>query len=224
MGMFNYCVYQIQIDKYIYVGKTKSWGLRKRLMSHAYDLNRCRHHNNILQKLYDKHKPTYLDYIVLEDNIEERDIAECEMFWIAYFKYIGAYVINLTIGGEGCNGRIISQETREKIRNSHVGKKRSEQARLNMRNAQLGHKRTRESVEKSIAGTKGIKRTPEQCANIGNGRAVKRIEILISPDGIEYSNINNLATFAKEHNLSRRSLNSLFLRTRKEYKGWRLKE
>lgn len=47
-----------------------------------------------------------------------------EKFWIAYYKKYGARLTNLTEGGEGQLGRVVSFETRQKIRLAQLGKKR----------------------------------------------------------------------------------------------------
>jgi len=60
---------------------------------------------------------------------------EAEQFWIAYFKSIGADLINHTFGGEGCLGRQHTPEEIEKRRRANTGKKRSKETINNMKKA-----------------------------------------------------------------------------------------
>ena len=95
-----------------YVGKGKST---------RYKLKTCRskYWYNIINK-YD------YDIIFLEENLNEKDAFELEKYWI---KRIGRKdlklgpLINFTNGGEGNSGKILSDETKEKISKSKLGKK-----------------------------------------------------------------------------------------------------
>ena len=50
---------------------------------------------------------------------------EDESFWIAYFRFIGCNLLNMTSGGEGTMAYTHSPITREKLSKSNKGKKRS---------------------------------------------------------------------------------------------------
>lgn len=211
-------IYIIQCDQYIYIGKGVI--MRKRIEDHKRKLSLNTHQNSYLQRVYNKHNN--IDFCVLE--YAERDnLAAIEMQWIEYFNYIGAFVVNLTRGGEGCLGRKVSKETLEKIKKAHIGKKRSLQARENMRNAHLGKKQSSESVAKRVVAMTGQKRTQETCRKLGAVHARIYKAVLISPDGTEYTDIYNLTQFALLHNLDRRTLNAVMLGDKKSYKKWRLK-
>ena len=53
---------------------------------------------------------------VIEEIEPLGDWTEAEQFWIAYYRFIGCRLCNLTDGGEGHSGLIVSQETKEKIK------------------------------------------------------------------------------------------------------------
>lgn len=57
---------------------------------------------------------------------KERECDLAEIYWIAYFQSKDArYGYNLTAGGEGVSGRMISEATRQKMREKAVGRKHS---------------------------------------------------------------------------------------------------
>ncbi len=58
-------------------------------------------------------------------------------------------------------GKIVSQETREKLSKAHMGNKHSPESKEKIRVASLGRKRSPESIERSAAAHRGSKRTPE---------------------------------------------------------------
>lgn len=59
--------------------------------------------------------PVETDY----DQLKEREI-----YWISYFNLNDRSIgYNLTIGGDGCFGRELSDVTKNKIRDAHIGKK-----------------------------------------------------------------------------------------------------
>ena len=47
---------------------------------------------------------------------------------------------NLTDGGDGCSGKIVSEETKEKMRLSHIGKKHSLETRSKISKSRIGQK------------------------------------------------------------------------------------
>lgn len=60
---------------------------------------------------------------VLLEEVRGGDWEEAERFWIAYWKFLGASLTNLTEGGEcgGSKGRVVSEETRRRISLSQIG-------------------------------------------------------------------------------------------------------
>ena len=77
--------------------------------------------------------------LILEESVPSEDISLEERKWIALLgtmNYTLGY--NMTCGGDGATGRIVSSETREKHRKSQLGKKASEETKAKMRES---HKR-----------------------------------------------------------------------------------
>jgi len=61
--------------------------------------------------------------VVLESNLDINQLNELEIFYIAYFKFIGCTLNNMTPGGLGHLNHAPSLETRKKLSDSHKKKK-----------------------------------------------------------------------------------------------------
>lgn len=68
---------------------------------------------------------------------------------------------NLAEGGEGPINKIVSEETREKIRKAHIGIKNSEATKAAISKANKGRKRSQEAIEKSRKAAIGRRHTEE---------------------------------------------------------------
>lgn len=104
-----------------YIGYTKQT-LRKRREQHLNELRRNHHHNIHLQRAWNRGDRYFL-WIILEvcDSVEETKAAEIK--WIAHYDTVNYSIgYNLTYGGEGGN---MTPDTRNKIRLSKIGKKRT---------------------------------------------------------------------------------------------------
>lgn len=77
------------------------------------------------------------EIITLESTNDGSRLALLERNWIAKLRKQGNRLCNLTEGGEGCSGRKVSKETKDKIRKAHFGRKLSESWR---RNLSIAHK------------------------------------------------------------------------------------
>jgi len=166
-----------------YVGQTIT-GLEHRKKQHIYCLDRenTAFHNAI--KKYGAESVVW-EVIDTAENIEDLDAKE--VAWIAFHKsYAHATEsngYNLTLGGGGGSaGRIISSETREKMRSAQLGKTYGEETRAKVSMAGKGRKcseETRAKMRKPKAegfGAKisavhlGRKRSAETCERIGNAK------------------------------------------------------
>lgn len=133
---YVYVHYKLSDGKPFYVGKGKG--------------NRYLHttkRNAKWKAIYNKHG---LDSYIIFDNLEEKEALALEVDAIAELRYFGYNLANLTNGGESNSGRVVSKETREKIRAARIGKKPSP-----------------ESTAKGVAKRTGMKRTPEQRERMG---------------------------------------------------------
>jgi len=121
-----------------YVGKTTIGHGRYRAHLHRQSLQSGTHKNNWIKSLM----ATGLapKWVIIQDFGSDGDIlSQAEIFWIAYFRKAGHKLTNLTPGGDGNSNP--TQETIEKQRAAHLGKRPTPEARRNMSLAQTGRKR-----------------------------------------------------------------------------------
>lgn len=116
-----------------YVGKTVN--VQRRKITHKHDL---RNHNTHKVRWMKSILPSEPELVVLEEIQAGENWIEAEMFWIAYLKSLGANLTNSTAGGEGVCKLEISEETRQRLRDSHTGKTIPEETRLKMSFASKG--------------------------------------------------------------------------------------
>lgn len=131
--------------------------------------------NNLWKKIVSK---TDYEIEILMDNITYDQAKNKEIEFINLYGRIidGTGILsNLTLGGEGAKGHIVSQETINKIRNSQIGRKFTKEHIEKIRKARIGSKmpkRTKEHQEKLDKYKIGIPRSQEtklklSLANIG---------------------------------------------------------
>lgn len=110
---------------------------------------RTKHWRNIVNKA------GYEVEIIL-DNLswEEANIKEMEFIKLYGRKQVGGVLCNLTDGGDGTKGMIVSEETRIKKKIAMTGKKQSEQTKIKIGAANSGKKPSVEAIKKmSISHT-----------------------------------------------------------------------
>jgi hypothetical protein len=108
-----------------------------------------------LHKGHTVHLPPENRILILKTNISEEEAFRHEKYMIAVLgrKDLGTGILrNLTDGGEGRSGYTLSEETREKLREKNIGRKR-----------------TPEQIEKHRKSMTGKKLTKEHRKNIGDG-------------------------------------------------------
>jgi len=90
-----------------------------------------RHSCNWLREVYEAgEEPVIMvceeiDLADLPRTEQLRLLNEAETRWIYQLKALGFDLTNATNGGDGCHGRVVSDETRKKAANSNRGQKRS---------------------------------------------------------------------------------------------------
>lgn len=133
-----YVIHNIQNDK-VYVGQSKD--PKSRLAHHKRSLRRGDHYNPHLQRSWDVHLEAAFEFYILESGISSDDIDGLEIFYISWYRSL-ELSYNISDGGDV--KRQHSEETKEKIRQSKLGVKRSP-----------------ETIQKMVEGHRGVKRTPE---------------------------------------------------------------
>lgn len=126
-----------------YVGKSET-DIEKRWKSHLALLNDDKHYNTYLQRAYNKDTSSF-HFDVLEICTPE-ECDEREKYWINKFNsYERSHGYNLTYGGEG---GIPTEETREKIRITSLGRLHSEESKRKMSELRKGKPRSKEVIMK----------------------------------------------------------------------------
>ncbi len=158
----------------------------KRPKAHLYPCNWKRastHKANWIKSVVAKGEPPLIRVVQSWGKISLSDLADAEVYWIAYFRGNGSGLTNLTDGGEGSTGLIHSNETRAKMSAVKKGRKLSSGHVANISKAQRGRKhspetKARMSVSHTGAGhseatrvklsqiNKGKKHSPETKAKI----------------------------------------------------------
>jgi group I intron endonuclease len=132
-------IYKIEnlINHKIYVGK--SHNIESRWVHHKGSLNNNRHINKPLQNAWNKYGENNFNFSIIHVCNDESVLPMLEIYYISkYNSFIKNNGYNLTIGGEGCAGRIITDEFRQKIGDFHRGKKLSQKQVDYMKNNFIG--------------------------------------------------------------------------------------
>lgn len=116
-------------------------------------------------------RPTYFHATIMKYGIEvfmftsidlaetDAELSEKEKYWIKYFGSRRPYGYNLTDGGEGTTGAILSEETKDKISAAHMGMAKPWIAEINKR--RTGEKRSEETKQKLRESSTGKKHSIE---------------------------------------------------------------
>lgn len=167
-------VYKItnMVNKKVYIGQTDRLNERER--EHFYRLERNEHHNQFLQKSYNKYGKENFIFEVLE---ESDNLNECELRWINSYgginselnynlkdptskewsNYVKVKQSKTMLGENNPNyGNKWSEEQKEKLSKikkgktleDRIGKERAELAKQKMSNSQKGRKHSEEVKEK----------------------------------------------------------------------------
>lgn len=173
-------------------------------------------------------KPTDSSYIVfLEEGMTEREAFALEKYAIALYGRLdkgNGILWNMTDGGEGCSGLIMSQETKDKIAKSLTGRKRPQSVTEKILQTRAGFRHSEETKRKMSRTRTGRKRgplTPEWKLKVSQGKSKYKYEI-IDPDGNMYTT-GNLNQFCKDHGLLQSHMSATAHGEANGYKGWQVR-
>ena len=122
-----YCIENI-INNKKYIGK--SVDINSRFDYHKSMLRKNKHDNDHLQKSWNKYGENNFLFNIIEECSKEQ-LVEKEIFYIKFFDTQNKGY-NMTKGGDGTLGRILSDETKIKISNSNKGKIISDKTKKRM--------------------------------------------------------------------------------------------
>lgn len=106
-------IYRIRnlINNKSYIGQ--SIDIYDRWVFHKWELNNGKHKNQHLLRSWLKYGSDNFEFTIVEE-CDENKLNEREIYWINYYDaYCNGY--NQTKGGDGCSGKIWTDEEREKI-------------------------------------------------------------------------------------------------------------
>lgn len=151
------------LNNKVYIGQ--SVDIYHRWTQHKADLRNGHHHNEHLQRAWDKYGEEAFEFsVLLECDKSELNTSE-KLFIEKYKSCDDCYGYNLTLGGDGCiglsqdsidkmrkslTGRHLSIDTRQKISEGNKGKKlppRSDEHKHNLSNALKGKKAWNKGVK-----------------------------------------------------------------------------
>lgn len=186
-----------------YVGSTVK-SFRRRFNQHKSSLRANKHCNSRLQNVFNAYGEDTFSFDILE--VCEPDcIYEQELFWIEYFRYISADLVNFVLDPVRFT---LDKDARDKISKAHTGKKRPYTSDIARANMSIGQKEAMTDERR------------EYLSKINS----KKEYNLVSPDGVDYIGIKGLNRFAKERGLDHSTLYALVNGKIFQYRGWRLLE
>ena len=166
-------IYMIKnkINNKIYIGQASD--IYHRWDEHVRALRGQYHHNQHLQRAWNKYGETNFEFNIVEE-CDEYELNAREMYWIAvYNSYSNGY--NQTEGGDGIRGFTHTDETKQKISSAAkerlsvaanhpmYGKKHSEESRTKMSAAQIKRFENPEQRAKISKSRSGVSYSEETC-------------------------------------------------------------
>ena len=186
MGLNNTYVYRhrrLDNNKIFYIGI----GKKRRAYAAA-------GRNNIWKKIVNK---TDYKIEIIQENLSREDANELEIFLISIYGRIDintGTLANMTDGGDGGLKVVISQERRKKVSEFHKGKLSSDKTKLKMRNSQLG-KKTSEKTKLKQSLLKG--RRVFCCLSLKEWRSIKECA---NENNINYSSLSKKIHGSRKNN------------------------
>lgn len=114
-----------------------------------------------------------------QENMKEEDALLLEMWLIAKYLHLGYRLCNKTLGGDGCLGMAMSDETRRKSGAKNIGRKWTEERRLAQMEKAKGRKMSESFKEKmsTIAKERGFanRKIPDRMVTSSEGKTYKSL-------------------------------------------------
>lgn len=172
-----------------------------------------------------KNKHGILVEIVFE-NLSEEEAFDCEKNTILEFKHFGYPLTNMTFGGEGVKGLIVSEETRNKISISSRNRVVLDETRLKLSIANSGKKLTEQHKKKLSLARLGksppnLNKKQISTSGVNNPSSDKNTYIFMHENGEIFK--GNRYDLCNKYNLPIDKIGKLFYTTpRQKVRGWKL--
>lgn len=140
------------INGKVYIGKTVGLLCNRKATHKKGAIGYC--YNSAFHNAIRKHGWENFKWEILAETDSESKLNALEKFYISAYRKMGI-CYNMTNGGEGQSGIIVSQETREKLSQTGKGRKHSEEFKLKASERMKGENNPakREDVKKKISET-----------------------------------------------------------------------
>lgn len=153
----------------IYIGCAVS--ILERWQRHKRELNANNHHNEYLQRSWNKYGESSFVFGILE-TVPIDDIQACEDYWIEWFLLVGVSIFNASIKSNypqnGRTGHPLTPETKAKISAKLTGGKASVETKAKLSAMRTGHKLSPETIEKLRIKNTGRKMSLESRAKMSD--------------------------------------------------------
>jgi hypothetical protein len=165
--------------------------------------------------------------VFLEEGLTEAEAFALEKYAVGLYGRIdkGMGILwNMTDGGEGCSGVMMSKETRAKIARALTGKKRPPDVIKKIAKSRTGILHTEETKRKMSESRRGKKKGPHSDAakqKISKSKAKYEYEVT-DPNGNTYTT-RSLNVFCKGHGLLQSHMSETARGERNSYKGWQVR-
>jgi group I intron endonuclease len=168
-NIFIYAIVHPIKKQVVYIGKTTVG--KKRFKMHLWDIKKpnrpikcfiAKYVNIGIHPLFE-----ILEYVAGEE-IDER-----EKYWISFYKQSGLSLLNLTDGGDGPKGKVVSSATRKKISESAKGRVVSKETRDKLRAFNLGNPAWNKGKKMPVGMAEKISKLKK---GISNKKLAKRVE------------------------------------------------
>jgi len=177
--------------------------------------------------------------IKLKQNLTEEEAFKHEIYMIAVFgrKDLGTGILrNKSDGGQGNSGRIVSEETRKKLRDANLGKKYSEETKIKLRkikggkNHPLYGKKHSDKTKKLQSKVKLGESNPfygriqsKEWKDMILDISCKYEYIITSPSGDIFST-KNMSEFCRQYNLHKGAMCLVSEGKRNHHKNWKVEK
>ena len=173
--MENYKVYMHTAPNgKVYIGITKQ--KLKRRWQNGSGYNKNSHFKRAIKKYgWDNFK-----HELLFENLSEEEAKRKEIELIAFYKSNDRkYGYNNSTGGESASGKVLSEETKSKIRKANLGKKLPKETREKISKSNMGRKLSKEQIEIISRTHKGKKVSEEtrKLISINTKKAMNNKEV-----------------------------------------------
>lgn len=196
-----------KINGNVYIGQTMH-SLKKRRSKHESNARMRKIEKSYFYKAIRKYGKENFDWDILEYCNSKYELDLAEEWYIRYYRTFIRFNVcngyNLTMGGEGSAGRVVSEKTKQKISKSKFGIALSKEAIQAMSVRLRGKKKTKEHVENVVA-------------------AKSQYWLVIFPSGQEKI-IKNLSQFCRDFNLNSGAMYMVSWGQRNQHKGFKCKK